>query len=257
MSDKSEAFLAAIIAELHGIRAALEAMAIANSPEPRMVKSLAEFKDFDWGGINAMVVGKDKDGPTIVEWSGFQWKRRSRDDYGADIFFTRPNGKTPDGKVRYLRLITFRGDMGKVKAVPEGTREALAEQTEKHNGNKPPVAVPVQKEAVAIPSEHVPVAITGQTSRQSQAEHKTSNPNKSPKPRYWSGDTIKAILQAKLADNGKAAAEMLNLSSLTPKDPDDIIVKWSMVFVQSVADGQSPMQAACLADTSLHIGGVK
>lgn len=121
-----EMLLATLVGEVHGMRAALEAMAIANSPEPRMVKPLSEYEGFDWSVINATVVARDKDGPSLVEWGGFQWKRRSRDDYGKDIFFTRPNGKLPDGKVRYIRLITFKGDMGKVKPVPEATREAMA-----------------------------------------------------------------------------------------------------------------------------------
>ena len=248
-TDKITTLLATLVAEVHGVRAALEAMAIANSPEPRMVKGLGEYAEFDWSSINAAVVGHDKSGPTLVEWGGFQWKRRSKDEYGMDIFFTRPNGKMPDGRVRYLRLITFRGDTGKVKPIPEATREAIAEQEANRNAK----AAPVIPKSVPkpVPATRPQAEIDAQPARL-KAEVNGNLPAKPAQPqRYWSSDAIKAVLHAKLAADGQSVAKMLNLSTLSPKDPLDIIIKWCETFTQAIKDGQEPAQAAFLADTGL------
>lgn len=250
MTDQQ--LMATLVAELHGIRAALEAMAIANAPEPRMVKPLSTYQDFDWSSINALVVAQDKTGPTIVEWGGFQWKRRSRDDYGADIFFTRPNGKGPDGKVRYIRLITFRGDMGKVKPVPEATREAMAEAsktTEKapaQSGPAWPVAEGTHVHPVTAPAQP-----TGQAKpvTYKPTGEKLVRATPSPAKRMWPGALVHLVIQSGVAKVGNEAADLLNLSQLSPKDPEDIVIRWLGKYRAALNDGQTPEQALFLADT--------
>lgn len=237
MSDKLETLLATLVGEVHGMRAALEAMAIANSPEPRMVKPLPEYTDFDWSAINALVVARDKSGPTIVEWGGFQWKRRSRDDYGADIFFTRPNGKLPDGKVRYVRLITFKGDMGKVKPVPEATCEVMAEQTAALRGKIVPV----------------PGQLTSPTqAKVDQVAAQPANPS-APVKRMWPGEFVKLVIRSGVAKTGNEAADLLNMSKLSTKDPEDIVIRWIGAYQKAIQEGGIPVEALFMADTTLPI----
>ncbi len=238
MTDQQ--LLATLVAELHGIRAALEAMAIANSPEPRMVKPLAEYQDFDWSVINALIVASDKTGPTIVEWGGFQWKRRSRDDYGADIFFTRPNGKGPDGKVRYIRLITFRGDMGKVKPVPEATREAMAE------ARKPAEKAPVPAgPAWPVADAQTTTPVTYKSTPEKLVRVTT------PAKRIWPGDMIQLVIRSGIAAKGQEAADLLNKSQLSPRDAEGVLINWLGKYRAAISDGQAPEQALFMADTTI------
>lgn len=235
MSESNlEMLLGALVAEMHGIRAAVEAMAIANSPEPRMVRPLGEYADFDWSGINASIVARDKSGPTVIEWGGYQWKRRSRDDYGADIFFTRPNGKMPDGKVRYVRLITFKGDMGKVKPVPEATREAMAEQT----AARKPQSHPMPQQSA--PPSVSPAPVT-----------KTVQPTSTPVKRMWPGALVQLIIKSGLVKTGNEAADLLNKSKLSTKDPEDILIRWITAYKKGISDNATAEQALFMADTTL------
>jgi len=239
MTDQQ--LMATLVAELHGIRAALEAMAIANSPEPRLVRPLADYADFDWSSINALAVAQDKTGTTIVEWGGFQWKRRSRDDYGADIFFTRPNGKGPDGKVRYIRLITFRGDMGKVKPVTEATREAMDEA-------RKPVEKPTAPAGPAWP------AAEAQTTNQvtyKPAPEKLVRSAPAPSKRVWPGDAVQLVMRSGIVKTGQEAADLLNRSQLSPRDAEGVLINWLGKYRAALNDGQAQEQALFLADTAI------
>ncbi|NJL01045.1 MAG: hypothetical protein HC838_17525 [Spirulinaceae cyanobacterium RM2_2_10] len=79
-----------------------------NAAAPNFERQLSDFGDFDWASIQARVIERDRYGPTLVEWRGRQYKRRSPDNkFGAAIWFSRAIGKEGD-RVKYERLITFR-----------------------------------------------------------------------------------------------------------------------------------------------------
>lgn len=114
---------------LERIATALERIAFAMAPEsPNYRRPLAEFPTFDWSQIGASITTTDPHGPAMVEWGGYEWKRRNKADFGNDIFYTRPAGKDETGRNRYLRLITF-SPPTPVKRVAADVREALAEAT--------------------------------------------------------------------------------------------------------------------------------
>ncbi|ACK73739.1 hypothetical protein PCC7424_5672 (plasmid) [Gloeothece citriformis PCC 7424] len=78
--------------------------------EPNFKAMLNEYKNFDWDTIEARVISSDGEGVTVVQYRGkvFERRRSSVDDVkGAAIWFSSAT-KTPDGKVKYLKLITFR-----------------------------------------------------------------------------------------------------------------------------------------------------
>ncbi len=137
---------------LERIANALERIAFAMAPEsPNYRRPLADFPNFNWSQIGASVTATDPHGPTLVEWGGYEWKRRNKADFGNDIFFTRPAGKDESGRNKYLRLITF-SPPTPVKRVAADVREALAEATA-----TPPPA-PIAPVAPAL-SQPAPVAV--------------------------------------------------------------------------------------------------
>lgn len=76
---------------------------------PNYRASLDAYAIYNWPGIGAEIVDSDGQGPTIIRWGSYQWKRRSgAGKYGRAIWFSRPDGKGENGDVDYLRLITFK-----------------------------------------------------------------------------------------------------------------------------------------------------
>lgn len=134
---------------LERIANALERIAFAMSPEsPNYRRPLADFANFDWSQIGASVTATDAHGATIIEWAGYEWKRRNKADFGNDIFYTRPAGKDETGHNKYLRLITF-SPPTPVKKVSADVREALAEAT----AALPAPAVPTPPAPVTPPAD--------------------------------------------------------------------------------------------------------
>lgn len=130
---------------LERIAIALERIAFTMSPEsPNYRRPLADFANFDWSQIGASVTATDAHGATIIEWAGYEWKRRNKADFGNDIFYTRPAGKDETGRTRYLRLITF-SPPTPVKKVSADVREALAEATAVLPAPPAPVASPADE----------------------------------------------------------------------------------------------------------------
>jgi len=96
---------AATVAVLHRIATALEAIALSKAPAPNFVRPISEYAEFDFNAIGAKVAAHDRHGPTMLEWGGYQWTRRSPSNkFGSAIWFSRPIGKDETG-VRYARLI--------------------------------------------------------------------------------------------------------------------------------------------------------
>ena len=120
MNDNTSTILEIIAQQLGRIADALEEIALANAPKaPNYVRSITEYQTFDWSGLGAEVVKKDKFGVAQVQWGGYLWTRRSpQNKFGEAIWFSRTEGKDTEGKIRYARLITFKKP-GEVEPVPE------------------------------------------------------------------------------------------------------------------------------------------
>ncbi|HKX31342.1 MAG TPA: hypothetical protein VJ302_26895 [Blastocatellia bacterium] len=105
---------------------------MAMAPAPRIRKSLADYLQVEqvMAEIGAVILDKDEEGPTMVEWNGQIFKRRAPDNkYNPAIWYSRCTGKAEDGANQYATLIQF----GEIKADvdPLGTKakQALAKLT--------------------------------------------------------------------------------------------------------------------------------
>ena len=147
----TEKLLAGIFDQIERMANALDALAADKQPAaPNLVRDLAGFADFDWASIGAHVAGYDQFGPTMVEYRGQTYKRRSpENEYGAAIWFNRSIGKDADGRNRYERLITFK-EMRAAKPISRSA-EALAATPKPGNG-KTPTPAPATK-APAPPAD--------------------------------------------------------------------------------------------------------
>jgi hypothetical protein len=110
---------------LQRVATALEKLAPANVAAPNLTRPLAEFSVFQWDEIGARVIQRDLNGPTIVEWGGQPYSRRSpQNKFNPAIWFSRAVGKDEDG-VKYERLITFR-EFSEIDPLPQKIEHALA-----------------------------------------------------------------------------------------------------------------------------------
>lgn len=76
---------------------------------PNYRRPYADFKNFDWTSVGAVITARDGDGVSAVEWNGYDFTRRAGvGKYGKAIWFSRPTGKDADGNNTYARLITFK-----------------------------------------------------------------------------------------------------------------------------------------------------
>ncbi len=114
-----------LIQVLERIANALERLSPQEAPNYR--RSLKNWQEFDWSDIGAVVMGKDKFGPTVVEWQGKEFKRRSPENaYGAVIFFSRAIGKDGD-RTLYERLITFKDSEDKIRPISREAEGVIVE----------------------------------------------------------------------------------------------------------------------------------
>jgi len=93
-------------------------------PAPNLRRLLADYPNFDWQAIGAVVKQRDDDGPALVEWRGNLYTRRTNPKFGAEIWFSRATGRDEDGEVSYERLITF-AEPPVVEPLPKRVRDAL------------------------------------------------------------------------------------------------------------------------------------
>ena len=107
ISEQNEIFRM-IAASLEGIESHLRQIAISSNPAPNYQRSLNEYPTFDWSSIGAIVLDRDGDGATSVEWNGQVFTRRSPSNrFQEAVWFSRHLGQDSDGNKRYARLISF------------------------------------------------------------------------------------------------------------------------------------------------------
>lgn len=130
----------ALLALLERMASALEAQerhlcVIAESAPKRAPgyrRGLSEFAAFDWSSINATVLDVDRDGVAVVEWHGFEYKRRSpNNSFGAAIWFSRAIGKDGEGRTSYDILIKFADSDPVRRASPEAMDAQQAQAASK------------------------------------------------------------------------------------------------------------------------------
>jgi hypothetical protein len=92
---------------LESIAASLQTMAGAQQKGARHTRPIAQFKGFDWSSINATVDKSDRYGAAVVHCNGHIYTRKSKPDFGDDVWFSRSLGKGEDGRSQYDVLIKF------------------------------------------------------------------------------------------------------------------------------------------------------
>jgi hypothetical protein len=108
ISEQNE-ILRMIAASLQGVESHLRQMAISSNPAPNYQRPLSEYPMFDWSSIGAIVLNRDHDGVTAVEWNGQVFTRRSASNkFPEAVWYSRHLGQDVDGNRRYVRLITFK-----------------------------------------------------------------------------------------------------------------------------------------------------
>jgi len=109
---------------LESIAECLRVIAGSQQKGPRYTRPLDKFKNFDWSTIAATVTKHDYQGAAVVSCNGQMYTRKSRPDFGDDVWFSRSLGKGPDGKSEYDVLIKFAAPP-KVKSLSQDVVEAL------------------------------------------------------------------------------------------------------------------------------------
>lgn len=95
-----------LIAALERIATALESSS-PGAAGPRYTRPIAEYKNFNWASINAVAEKTDRYGAGVVRWQNHLYVRRSKDDFGGDVWYSRSVGKDDNGKSQYDVLIKF------------------------------------------------------------------------------------------------------------------------------------------------------
>jgi hypothetical protein len=109
---------------LESIAASLQTMAGVQQKGARHTRQLAQFKTFDWSSINAVVDKSDRYGAAVVICGGQIYTRKSKPDFGEDIWFSRSLGKGEDGRSQYDVLIKFAAPQ-KVRSLSQDVIDAL------------------------------------------------------------------------------------------------------------------------------------
>lgn len=145
MSAPMTDFEMQLLTVLDRIARGVETIAMSNATAPSFNRPMSEYKDFDWSSIGATVTETDRDGVSVVEWGGYNWKRRNpSNNFDNAIFYTRPIGKKEDGSNKYARLITFK-EVGKVKSLNRDTEELVESAAAKKKTGplpQPPTSAP-------------------------------------------------------------------------------------------------------------------
>lgn len=112
-----------LITALERIADALDRQSI-DPTRPRYVKPIDQFPGFNWDTIGASIIKSDSQGAAIVECNGALYYRRSKSDFGDDVWFSHAIGNDDNGKTKYATLIKFAGKR-RVKSLPEEILEAF------------------------------------------------------------------------------------------------------------------------------------
>lgn len=82
-------------------------MALASQTSPNWKRPLKEYRNGWVAKIGATQLAQDEYGPTVVEWMGRLWVRRSKaSKYGVAIWFSASRAGD-NGETTYDKLITF------------------------------------------------------------------------------------------------------------------------------------------------------
>jgi hypothetical protein len=92
---------------LESIASSLQSMAGAQQKGARHTRPIEQFKTFNWSTINAMVDKSDRYGAAVVHCNGHIYTRKSKPEFGDDVWFSRSLGKSEDGRSQYDVLIKF------------------------------------------------------------------------------------------------------------------------------------------------------
>jgi DdrB-like protein len=117
--------LRTIAASLQSIESHLRQIAVSSNPAPNYQRPLSEYPTFDWSSIGAIVLNRDGDGATSVEWNGQVFTRRSPSNkFQEAVWFSRHLGQDSDGNKRYARLISFR-DLSDAEPIAAKAKKAI------------------------------------------------------------------------------------------------------------------------------------
>lgn len=103
---------------LESIAASLQTLASAQQKGAQHTRLISQFKTFDWSSIKATIDKSDQYGAAVVECGRHIYTRRSKLDFGDDIWFSRSLGKGEDGRSQYDVLIKFLAPP-KVRSLPQ------------------------------------------------------------------------------------------------------------------------------------------
>jgi len=233
--------LASLVAELHGVRSALEALASVQAPSPNIMRPMADWKKAReiLEGMGAEVVSEDKSGPTRAQYQGRIYVRRSaHDDDGeksdAIWFSTVLGGNVKEGNVNWGRLLTFRDR--KTDTLPNGAKKLRFDAPE-----------PAKHAQAAQPSAPAPAAPTKPT----QAKPTQPAQASAQVRRVWSGDYVQLVIRSGVVKSGQDAADLLNKSKLSPRDAEGVLIRWLGKYKQAIQEGNEQDQALFLADTTM------
>lgn len=110
---------------LERIAESLEKMSGVDLTRPKYVKPIADFPNFDWSSIGAIITQSDRYGAAVVSWRGQMYVRRSKADFGEDVWFSRGVGKDETGRNTYETLIKFTSPP-KARSLPQDIMDAVS-----------------------------------------------------------------------------------------------------------------------------------
>jgi len=150
-----------LLSLLGNIAASLERLSAGEQdPEavPEWIVPIESFPVFDWHAHTCTVLATDDAGPTLVQWNGKTFKRRSPENaYDPAIWFSRCVGKDAEGRNEYARLITF-------KQYKENDIQPLSRKAEKIITAAPkPTPPPTPPPAAEAPKQEPPPSAPGRT----------------------------------------------------------------------------------------------
>jgi len=146
--------LAANTRQLQRIADALEIIALAHVPKaPNYIRPITEYQTFDWDTLGAEVLVRDEFGVAQVKWGGYVWTRRApQNKFGEAVWFSRPEGKSADGNVKYARLITFKSQ-SEAEPVPDKVMRIVGDPVIDASPLVPQITAPASHVILSVEDE--------------------------------------------------------------------------------------------------------
>ena len=105
---------------------ALERLSAPDQSRPKHVKPLSDYAEFNWDTIGASIIKSDRYGAAVIECGGQLYYRRSKSDFGEDVWYSYGLGADEQGKKRYATLIKFT-QPPKIKGLSQDLVDAYSE----------------------------------------------------------------------------------------------------------------------------------